>query len=123
MQHRQRQASIAAILEATFGRFAESAPDLWDRRAYLLMVGLVYERLAAEQQEVTTDELVALSRMLQRKPAAASSKDADRNGAAAASAGARSSDRFSGFAEAVRAVYGTSLPLPGDDNAVEPSRQ
>ena len=77
--------------------------------------------VAAEQQEVTTDELVALSRVLQRKPAAASSKHADRNGAAATSAGVRPSDRFRGFAEAVRAVYGTSLSLPGDDN--DASRQ
>ena len=38
---RRRQQSVAAILDRTFGQWAESNPDLWERRAYLMLIGLV----------------------------------------------------------------------------------
>ncbi len=62
--HRARQASVSSILDATFGDLAQSSPDLWDRRAYLMLVGLVYERLATNESEIPTDELVALAKVL-----------------------------------------------------------
>ena len=62
--HRRRQASVATILDKTFGKLAESDAQLWDHRAYLMLVGLVYERLATNEQELSTDELVALAKIL-----------------------------------------------------------
>ena len=62
--HRLRQASVAALLEATFGTFDDSNPDLWERRAYLLLVGLVYERLATGEQDIPTRELASLAKIL-----------------------------------------------------------
>ena len=61
---RRRQASVAAILDETFGRLAESDPELWERRAYLMLMGTVYERLAGSSVDISTDELIALAKAL-----------------------------------------------------------
>jgi hypothetical protein len=63
-RHRSRQASVSAILNQLFGTLAACAPDLWERRAYLLLVGVVYERLAEKESEISTDELIALAKVL-----------------------------------------------------------
>lgn len=106
---RMRQASVAAVLDNLFGPFGDMSPELWDRRAYLLLVGSVYERLATDE-EVSTDELVKLARVLaehRRLTAAAAQRldqtpdeppTTDRNG--------RLPDRF---AELIRDVYGTQV--------------
>ncbi len=62
--HRRRQASVGAILDQTFGQLAKCNPDLWERRAYLMLIGLVYERLATNEDEICTDELIALAKAL-----------------------------------------------------------
>ena len=62
--HRTRQTSVAAILDNTFGPLAQCNPDLWGRRAYLMLVGLVYERLGGHELEIPTEELVALAKVL-----------------------------------------------------------
>ena len=62
--HRVRQASVASILDKTFGKLAECAPDLWGHRAYLMLVGMVYERLAINEEDVSTEELVALAKVI-----------------------------------------------------------
>lgn len=63
-EHRRRQASVAAILDSTLGQLAQCNPDLWERRAYLMLVGIVYERLALHEDEIATDELIALAKAL-----------------------------------------------------------
>lgn len=63
-EYRARQLSVAAILDSVFGKLAKCDPSLWERRAYLLLVGMVYERLAASPDEVETDELVKLAKAL-----------------------------------------------------------
>jgi len=61
---RQRQASVTAIIEKTFGTLGDEQPALWERRAYLMLVGMVYERLAIHEDELPTAELVALAKIL-----------------------------------------------------------
>ena len=47
-EFRRRQVSVAAILDETFGELAKCDPDLWERRAYLMLIGLVYEKLRSQ---------------------------------------------------------------------------
>lgn len=61
---RQRQVSVAAILDETFGELAKCDPDLWERRAYLMLIGLVYEKLATCESTLPTDELISLAKAL-----------------------------------------------------------
>ena len=110
--HRLRQASVAAILDQLFGPFGVSDPKLWERRAYLLLVGSVYERLAMDA-ELGTDELVKLARVLaesrRSKSSKASSGSADGETAMSASrecGNGRLPDRF---ADMVRDLYGASV--------------
>jgi hypothetical protein len=108
--HRRRQVSVAAILDETFGQFAKCSPDLWEHRAYLMLVGLVYERLATNEDELSTDELVTLSKVLAANRRAEAQRQPDRlpddpTRPASPPAG-ELPDRF---ADAVRQVYGTNL--------------
>lgn len=64
LSHRKRQVSVGAILDAVFGPLGKCAPELWERRTYLMLVGLVYERLATSEAELPTDELVSLAKVL-----------------------------------------------------------
>jgi hypothetical protein len=109
--HRCRQASVASILNRTFGRFAKSNPELWERRAYLMLVGLMYERLAVNEKEISTDELTALSKALaeQRR---AEAQARDRRGVETDQAENRDGELPQDFAEIVRQVYGTNFHAP-----------
>lgn len=121
-EFRTRQVSIAAILDALFGKFAECDPTLWDRRAYHLIVGLLYERLATGADEVGTDELVKLAkalsevrRAMSRAPAAdASTGDADAEESLEES---ESSELPPRLARAVRMVYGMAEASQADGKA------
>ncbi len=62
--HRRRQVTIASILDSTFGKLAENSPDLWAKRAYLMLVGVVYDRLVSAEKELDTDELIKLAKVL-----------------------------------------------------------
>lgn len=62
--HRARQTSVASILDATFGKLAQCSPDLWGYRAYLMLIGLVYDRLASNEEDISTAELVALAKVI-----------------------------------------------------------
>ena len=109
--HRCRQASVASILNRTFGRFAKSNPELWERRAYLMLVGLMYERLAVNEQEISTDELTALSKALaEQRRAEAQARDG--RGVETDHAGSRDGELPQDFAEIVRQVYGTNFQPP-----------
>jgi len=109
--HRLRQASVAAVLDQVFGPFGASDPKLWERRAYLLLVGSVYERLATDP-ELGTDELVKLARVLaeirRAKPPGRSStsRGAVRETSGSCDGNGRLPDRF---ADMVRDLYGTQL--------------
>ena len=112
--HRRRQASVAAILDRIFGPMAKSNPHLWDRRAYLMLVGLVYERLAGSE-DIPTDELVALAKVLAEgrrvearlretgQPAQACGPDRPATGGLPED-----------LTDVVRQVYGTNFQIPAD---------
>jgi len=102
---RQRQAYVSKILEQLFGPFGESNPKLWRRRAYLLLVGIVYEGLATGDLQVSTKELIELTKVL------ANTELPNRNGRVKANSKVRTKASGEGTAlkEAVRELYGTSL--------------
>jgi len=62
--YRTRQDSVARILDETMGVLAKCDPKLWGQRAYWMLVGLVYERLASCEDEISTGELVSLAKVL-----------------------------------------------------------
>ena len=105
--HRRRQISVADILDRTFGTLAKCSPDLWEQRAYLMLVGLVYERLAVHEDDITTDDLVTLAKVLaeSRRAAARTRESKPISDAAQADqpADGQLPDRF---ADAVRQIYG-----------------
>lgn len=114
-QYHERLQTILDILDGTFGKWADSKPDLWDRRAYLLLVGLVYERLATDV-ELSTDELVRLAKALadNRRVDARSEKEIVEAGAGGASENADAHGCLPNrLADAVRQVYGASVTGPG----------
>ncbi len=51
------------VLDGLFGPMQRSQPDLWGYRAYLLIVGIIYARLSADE-ELDTPEIVALAKAL-----------------------------------------------------------
>lgn len=106
-----RRNHIAKLLDQLFGEFGRLHPALWERRVYHVIVGLVYERLAKDDPELPTAELVRLSKALaeaRRTEAAVSAgNDAghdDPHGPANAGP-ARPQ-----LARVVRELYGASLP-------------
>lgn len=108
--HRLRQASVAVILDQVFGPLAKCDPDLWDRRAYLLLVGSAYERMA-NNEDITTDELVKLARVLaenrRSKAGVLSADSAKVDDTAQPGENRLLPDRFG---EMVRDLYGTAMP-------------
>ena len=118
--HRRRQASVAVILSETFGRFAETNPDLWDRRAYLMLVGLVYERLATNEDELSTEDLVTLSKILaENRRAEAQSRKKNAADDDSQDNSSPSEELPEHFADTVRQVYGTNFQMP-DRSATAP---
>ena len=113
--HRKRQGSVATILNRTFGRFAKSNPDLWERRAYLMLVGVMYQWLAANEKEVSTEELVALSKMLaEQRRAEAQSRDNAEPQTGPESVGAEG-ELPEDFGQAVKQIYGTNFHTPREN--------
>lgn len=116
--YRSRQASVASILEGLFGRLADSDPSIWDRRAYQLLVGLVYERLACDTDELPTSELMALAKVLNESRKADSravSKPKPDGDDLPNPATRKLPERFG---EMIRQVYGTSIgDAPADEQS------
>ncbi|MHC4697715.1 MAG: hypothetical protein ACYTFA_13335 [Planctomycetota bacterium] len=111
--HRLRQASIASILDSTFGPLAECDPELWDRRAYLMLVGMVYDRLACAEDELPAKELVALAKGLaEARRAEERARDHDRSSESRDSAAQPTGPLPENFADIVRQVYGTNFHAP-----------
>ena len=109
-EFRRRQASIASILESCFGDAATCKPELWERRAYLMVIGLVYERLAACEDDLPTGELATLAKVLvdARRALGERSKESEKV-VQPAEATQPPGELPEPFCEAVRRVYGTNL--------------
>jgi len=111
-RHRRRQASVASILDSVFGGLADCDPALWERRAYLMVIGMVYERLATSEQDLSDESLLKLANALaqQRRIGAAAIKkkptDPKETSIAVDSMSGRVSDRF---ARLIQQVYGTGM--------------
>lgn len=111
--HRRRQASVASILDAAFGHLADCNPDLWERRAYLMLLGLVYERLATNEEELATDELVALAKVLaEHRRIEARAGTSDQKDDSEAPARRTDEQLPDHFADVVRQVYGANFQNP-----------
>ena len=118
---RARQAHVAEILQATFGDLAQCNPELWDRRAYLMLVGLVYERLAVGEAEISTEEVVALAKVLsESRRVALKANEAGSAGDDRGEVNGRRGPLPNRFAEVVRQVYGTDFPSPVVSPTSEP---
>jgi len=114
--HRRRQASVAAILDETFGQLAKCSPDLWERRAYLMLIGLLYERLATNEADISTDELVALSKVLaENRRAEARLRDNHRPPKPEEPAPALGGELPEQLADVVRQVYGTNFQAAAEE--------
>ncbi len=111
--HRRRQASVAAIIDRLFGGLGQCNPDLWERRAYLLLVGLVYERLATDDEEISTDELVRLAKALaENRRIEARRRDGKEREQPAEADSPPKGDLPERFGDIVRQVYGTNFQTP-----------
>lgn len=113
--YRTRQDSVARILDETMGVLAKCDPKLWGQRAYWMLVGLVYERLAVCEDEISTGELVSLAKVLaenRRVEVRSRSEKSDTHG------DDKSSERMTelptgelpeGLVDSVRQLYGVEL--------------
>jgi len=109
---RDRQESLKKILDQTFGPEGKKNPHLWEKRAYLMLVGLLYERLATNEKEVSTEELVALSKMLAEQRRAEAQSRGGREPQTGSVAGGTGSELPSDFGEVVKQIYGTNFHTP-----------
>lgn len=125
--HRQRQNTIAEILDSVFGRMKECNTDLWERRAWLMLVGMVYDRLASQELNIPTEELVSLSKIL--SPNRRSPLRPGQETPAYDTAGRSPTDSAPGgeptlppgLAQLVRQVYGTDLPASPQPDPQSPA--
>ncbi len=116
--HRLRQASIASILDATFGSLADCSPELWDRRAYLMLVGMVYDRLALAEDELPSEELIALAKVLaEARRAEVRAREHERSNESQDSAPPPTGPLPENFADIVRQVYGTNFHAPSESRS------
>ena len=97
-------------MESCFGDAATCKPELWERRAYLMVIGLVYERLAACEDDLPTGELATLAKVLvdARRALGERSKEAEKV-VQPAEETQPPGELPEPFCEAVRRVYGTNL--------------
>ncbi len=110
--HRQRQASTASILDALFGPLADCDPKLWEQRAYLVLLGTVYERLAAAD-ELSPKEIADLGKVLaEHRRVDERTRAADAKQDAAPTSHPPDGKLPEHFADVVRQVYGTNFHQP-----------
>jgi len=120
--YRCRQSSVASILDSVLGPFAQCNPELWERRTYLMLVGLVYGALC--EDELPTAELTTLAKVLSElRPARLRGPTRDPATSSAGEPPAGQGKLPDRFADIVRQVYGTNFHPPaettpaGDQNA------
>jgi len=105
---RERQAEIADVLQKIFGNFADLKPELWSHRAFLMLMGLVYEKLSSNEHELSTDELVKLTKALGDACRVQPQSKQDKK--TTPEQGNKKTDPLpKNFAEIVRHVYGTNF--------------
>ncbi len=109
---RTRQVCVARILEEGFGGLDQCRPSAWSRRAYWMLAGLIYERLAVDQESLTTAEVVALAKALAERERSqrGSSRKAAGSGSKRGSRAADETDREARFARMIRDIYGVKAP-------------
>ncbi len=120
--HRLRQMSVATILDRTLGTATRCDPDLWERKAYLLLIGIVYERLATNEHEIPTDELVKLAKALAENRRAEARRCGASTGRDATDPPPTDQPMPSDVADMVRHLYGVELEdknSPVSDRASE----
>jgi hypothetical protein len=107
---RNRQESVAQILKRTFGDLAKREPSLWAHHTYLMLVGLVYDRLASDEAEIPTAELIALSKILaENRRAEARSAEQGQPETPENRLPSGEDELPENFADIVRRVYGTNF--------------
>lgn len=100
-EHRSRQASVATILERLAGPLSACRPHLWSKRAWWMLIGLIYERLATDAEGISTGDLLTMARVLTE-----SAEGADRKRAS----GRKSRRaREAALPDVVRRLYGIEL--------------
>ena len=112
-EYRKRQAVTAAALDQLFGTWGTCQPKLWGQRTFLLLVGIVHERLSSAAEEIPTEELIALAKVLADNRRALG--DARRRRAAGEvppSLRTPSDGSARSFAEVVREIYGSKAEEP-----------
>ena len=121
---RIRQVSVGAILDKMFGPLAKCKPELWDRRAYLMLVGLVYERLAVSEKGIPTDELVAFAKVLaENRRIEARLQQADQSNEPPNGATSGDGKLPPRFGDIIRQLYGTNFQQSAADGQEGPSGQ
>lgn len=115
LHHRKRQVSVGSILDAVFGPLGKCAPELWERRTYLMLVGLVYERLATSEVELPTKELVSLAKVLaENRRVETRVREADEKTETEDAPTADPGALPPRFGEIVRQLYGTNFQQGSD---------
>lgn len=112
--YRRRQVSIAKLLEEMLGPLQRARPRAWPERAYWMLAGLIYERLADLGSEVNTDELVALAKALAEHRRIDPKARSERKAKPRRAKGAKLQN---GARAAIREVYGLEWPAPLSDSA------
>ncbi len=115
LRHRKRQVCVGSILDAVFGSLGKCAPELWERRTYLMLVGMVYERLATSEAELPNDELVSLAKVLaENRRVEARLREAEGPTETGDSPTADRGPLPPRFGEIVRQLYGTNFQQGSD---------
>lgn len=105
--YHHRQQSVARVLDELFSKPAKNKPELWDQRAYLMVMGMIYERLATGEAEISTEELTAMAKILAEQRKARPARPGRKAGTKPVRAGS-AGDLPKMFGEMVDQVYGTS---------------
>jgi len=111
----ERQSWAASVINAHFGQYKDSHPDLWVHRTFMLIVTRVYERLVL-CEDISAKEFVDLTKTLvegYKNKLDEREEEKDESDASSKLGGV-----VAGLEEMVRQIYGTNLqtadpgPLP-----------
>ncbi len=111
---RERQSVAATVIAERFGPFAESHPERWAHRVFLLIVGKVYEHLVL-RKKISPKEFIELTKTLVEsckmdgKQNEASPKQKHDRREDEAANGPALSGVVEGLEQIVRQLYGTNL--------------
>ena len=114
MAIRERQSVAAMVIAERFGPFAESHPEMWTQRTFLLIVGKVYEHLVL-CKKISPKEFIDLTRTLvenckvdAKRQEGASTQKSERGGHSASQSPGLGGV-VDGLEQLVRQIYGTNL--------------